>query len=258
MGKERDKLLWQRGDKPDPRSDAEAYREYMRLRAEAGNLPARMQKLIAQAHGDTADAAPEETEAAMPTENNSTDSANATKDAADEKHISPHDVLYHSPYKGWLVDQKFLQLTEEASKEIWTIIPLLTFSIQPGTVLYDGVHSGIRRGTKHKIFMPDTPKVHGNIAEYIYQHKPLPGQVEFILIPEDEYLFHTVLSLYNPLSKDPVAIEYLPAEHLATWIRMDEDYASRIVKTAQRLIKKYRNDSYVLTESILRHITDKD
>lgn len=248
MGNERDKLLWQQDEKPDPRSDAEAYREYMRLRSEAGNLPLRMQKLIAQAHGDTAEA-----EAAIPPASEST----ATEDDA-EKNITAHDVLHHSPYKGWLVDQKFLQLTEENAKEIWTIIPLLTFSVQPGTVLYDGVHAGIRRGIKHKIFMPDTARVHGNIAEYIRQHKPVPGQVEFILIPEDEYLFHTVLSLYNPRTNKPTAIEYLPAEHLATWIRMDENYTHSIVKTAQIMVKKYRNDSYLLTESILRHITGKD
>ena len=252
MGKERDKLLWQRGDKPDPRSDAEAYREYMRLRAEASNLPARMQKLIAQAHdgaGMDGDAAAEQSDNTPP---------DSTDIPSEDKNITPHDVLYHSPYKGWLVDQKFLQLTEEAAKEVWTIIPLLTFSVQPETEVYQGAHRAIQRGCKYKLFMPDTPEVHQNLAEYIRLHRPLPGQVEFILIPEEEYLFHTVVALYNPLSKEPTAIEYLPAEHLATWVRMDEDYTGRIVKTAQRLVKKYRNDSYVLTESILRHITDKD
>lgn len=256
MGKERDKLLWQQGQKPESQSDAEAYREYMRLRAEAGNLPLRMQKLIEQAYEDTAGNPPSasaETEEKVTPPHDPAESA--TGDT--EKNITPQDVLYHSPYKGWLVDQKFLKLTEEASKEIWTIIPLLTFSIQPGTVLYEGVQAGIRRGVKHKIFMPDTPKVHGNIAEYLHQHRPVPGQVEFILIPEDEYLFHTVLSLYNPLTKNPTAIEYLPAEHLATWVRMDADYTRSIIKTAQILVKKYRNDSHILTESILRHIADR-
>lgn len=257
MGKERDKLLSQQGGKPDQRSDAEAYRDYMRLRAEAGNLPMRMQKLIAQAHGDTEAEDQKETGEVKQEQGDSTKPETARQNDA-EKQITPHDVLYHSPYKGWLVDQKYLQLTEEASKEIWTIIPLLTFSIQPGTVLYNGVHAGIRRGVKHKIFMPDTPKVHGNIAEYIRQHRPVPGQVEFILIPDDEYLFHTVISLYNPLTKDPTAIEYLPAEHLATWVRMDEDYTRSMIKTTKILIKKYRNDSHILTESILRHIIDKD
>jgi hypothetical protein len=257
MGKERDKLLWQRGDKPDPRSDAEAYREYMRLRAEAGNLPPHMQKLIAQAHSDTAADHAQETQTAMPAQADRKKPESPAQ-SNEEKNVTPHDVLYRSPYKGWLVDQKFLQLTEEASTEVWTIIPLLTFSVQPGTEVFEGAHKAIQRGCKYKLFMPDTPEVHQNLAEYVRLHRPLPGQVEFILIPEEEYLFHTVVALYNPLSKDPMAIEYLPAEHLATWVRMDEDYTSRIVKTAQRLIKKYRNDSYVLTESILRHITDKD
>jgi len=251
MGKERDKLLWQQGEKPDPRSDAEAYREYMRLRAEAGNLPTRMQKLIAQAHDDA-----KEIEAALQKQSDD-DRPDMTEQPTEDKHITPHDVLYHSPYKGWLVDQKFLQLTEEASKEVWTIIPRLTFSVQPGTEVYEGAHKAIQRGCKYKLFMPDTPEVHQNLAEYVRLHRPLPGQVEFILIPAEEYVFHTVVSLYNPLSKSPMAIEYLPAEHLATWIRMDGDYTNRIIKTAQILVKKYRNDSHLLTESILRHITEK-
>jgi len=247
MGEERDKLIRQTGGRVSAKDDAQAYREYMRLRAESGNLPPHMQKLIKQMQTD-ADTAADAADAAA-------DNA-AQETAAPKREIDVNDVLYRSPYKGWLVDQNYLRQTENAAKEIWTIIPLLTFAVQPDSVLFQGVNAGIQRGCKHKIFMPDTPEVHKNIAEYIRLHRPLPGQVEFILIPDDEYVFHTVLSLYNPQSDNPTAIEYLPAEHLATWVRMDEDYTRRIINAAKIVLRKFRNDSYILTESILRHIQD--
>ena len=46
MGKERDKLLWQLGKKPNTMTNQEAHREYMMRRIKENNPPPRMQKIL--------------------------------------------------------------------------------------------------------------------------------------------------------------------------------------------------------------------
>lgn len=46
MGKERDKLLWQLGKKPNTMTNEEAHQEYMMRRVEEGNPPPRMKEIL--------------------------------------------------------------------------------------------------------------------------------------------------------------------------------------------------------------------
>lgn len=46
MGKERDKLLWQLGKKPNTLTNEEASKEYTKRRIEENNPPPRMKKIL--------------------------------------------------------------------------------------------------------------------------------------------------------------------------------------------------------------------
>ena len=139
----------------------------------------------------------------------------------------------------WLVNQKYVQMLESQADEVWAFAPTLDYSIQPGTEIYKAVQETLARGCKYKIFMPNRPETHKIIADYRRLHKFKPGQIEFILIPHEEYVFHTIISLYNPGSDHPRAIEWLPVEGLVAWLEMDQRHASGMVGIGEVLIKRY-------------------
>lgn len=140
----------------------------------------------------------------------------------------------------WLVNQKYVQMLESQADEVWAFAPELTYSIEPGTEIFKAVQETLARGCKYKIFMPNRPETHKIIADYRRLHKFKPGQIEFILIPHEEYVFHTIISVYNPASDRPRAIEWLPVEGLVAWLEMDLRHASGMVGIGEVLIKRYQ------------------
>lgn len=151
----------------------------------------------------------------------------------------------------WLVNQKYVQMLESQADEIWAFAPELTYSIQPGTEIFKAVQDTLAHGCKYKIFMPNRPETHKIIADYRRLHKFKSGQIEFILIPHEEYVFHTIISLYNPGSDHPRAIEWLPVEGLVAWLEMDPKHASSMVGIGEVLIKRYMEASGGVSETDL-------
>lgn len=139
----------------------------------------------------------------------------------------------------WLVNQKYVQMIEMTADEVWAFAPELTYSIQPGTEIFAAVETSLSRGCRYKIFMPNQPETHKILADYRRLHNFKPGQVEFILVPHEEYVFHTIITVYNPRSNNPKAIEWLPVENLVAWLEMDVKHASRMVGIGEVLLKRY-------------------
>lgn len=139
----------------------------------------------------------------------------------------------------WLVNQKYVQMIELQSTEVWAFAPELTYAIQPDSDLFKAIEQNLARGVQYKIFMPNKPETHKIVADYRRLHHFQPGQVEFILIPHEEYVFHTIIVIYDPRSDHPHAIEWLPVENLVAWLEMDQKHAGRMVGIGEVLIKRY-------------------
>ncbi len=139
----------------------------------------------------------------------------------------------------WIVNQNYIKAVEVHSSETWTFANELTFAIQPDSEISRGIDSNLAKGARYKFFMPDRPRVHKIVSDYKRIHKFAPGQVEFILIPHSEFLFPTILSLYNVRTGRPRCIEYLPIRKLNVWIEMDTEHSSRMEGIGEVLIRKY-------------------
>lgn len=139
----------------------------------------------------------------------------------------------------WLVNQKYVGMLESSADEVWAFAPELTYSIQPGTEIFNAVEMSLARGCRYKIFMPNKPETHKILADYRRLHKFRPGQVEFILVAHEEYVFHTIIAVYNPRSEHPKAIEWLPVDNLIAWIEMDLKHSNRMVGIGEVLLKRY-------------------
>lgn len=140
----------------------------------------------------------------------------------------------------WLVNQKYVGMLESSADEVWAFAPELTYSIQPGTEIFQAVEQSLARGCKYKVFMPNKPETHKILSDYKRLHKFKPGQVEFILVAHEEYVFHTIIAVYNPRSEHPKAIEWLPVDNLVAWIEMDLKHSNRMVGIGEVLLKRYR------------------
>jgi|GEM_PF-1945274 len=161
-----------------------------------------------------------------------------TNDALDRK-ISSLGKLASSHAANWMVDQQYIATIGLQSEETWTFATELTYVIQPESVLFKAHQRNLNKGASYKYFMPDRPKVHKIVADYKRLHKFQPGQVEFILIPHSEFLFYTVISVYNVRTDLPRVIEWLPNRNIDTWIETDEEHAMIIAGIGETLIRKY-------------------
>lgn len=139
----------------------------------------------------------------------------------------------------WLVSEKHLQIVEMNADDIWVFAPYLDYAIDPETDIYKGLQKNLKRGARYKFFMPDTPLAHKVISDFDKVHKYKKKQVEFILIPHKEYLFHTIISIYGVFSDEPHAIESIPVENLGLWLRMDKEHTDRMIGVGEMIVKKY-------------------
>jgi len=155
----------------------------------------------------------------------------------------------------WIVNQNYIKSVELHSNETWTFATELTFAIEPDSEISKGIDRNLARGARYKFFMPDRPRVHKIVSDYKRIHKFAPGQVEFILIPHSEFLFHTILSLYNVRTGRPRCIEWLPIRQLNVWIEMDAEHSSRMEGIGEVLIRKYA-DRY--TAPSVEHRSDEN
>lgn len=139
----------------------------------------------------------------------------------------------------WIVNEKHLQIVEMNADDVWVFAPFLDYAIDPETDIFKGLQKNLARGAKYKFFMPDQPLSHKIINRFKQVHKFKKNQVEFVLIPHNDYLFHTIISIYGVNSDEPHAIESIPVQDLGIWIRMDKEHTDRMIGVGEILIKKY-------------------
>ena len=139
----------------------------------------------------------------------------------------------------WVVNQHDIRLMSLDSDETWVFANELTYTLEPGTALFNGMRNSITRGARHKFFMPDRPRVHKIVADFKRLHKFAPGQIEFILIPQSEFLFHTIISVFNVHTENIRAIETVANRDIDAWVEMDRDHAGLMAGIGETLIRKY-------------------
>lgn len=160
------------------------------------------------------------------------------QDELDEKIADLKNIMINNNLT-WIVNQRYVQMVEKASEETWAFAPELTFAIQPDSEIYKGITENLAKGHKYKIFMPDRPRVHKIVSDYNRMHKPAPGQVEFILLPHRDFLFHTIIVIYGVYSDEPKAIEWLPIREMNIWVQMDREHCNRMIGIGELLIKSH-------------------
>lgn len=143
----------------------------------------------------------------------------------------------------WLVNQKYVQMIEMQADEVWAFAPELTYAVQPDSDIFKAIQVNLARGSRYRIFMPNTPETHRIIADYRRLHTFQPGQVQFILVPHEEYVFHTIIVIYDPRSSNPHAIEWLPIDNLVAWLEMDKKHTGSMVGIGEVLIKRYTGNN---------------
>lgn len=161
-----------------------------------------------------------------------------TQEILDDK-FDKMDKLLSSHNLNWIVNQRHIQSVEVQSNETWTFATELSYALQPDSDIAKGTRRNLARGARYKFFMPDRPRVHKIVSDYKRLYKFEPGQVEFILIPSSEFLFHTIFSLYNVHTDNPRCIEWLPIRKLSVWIEMDQEHAHKMAGVGEVLIRKY-------------------
>lgn len=148
----------------------------------------------------------------------------------------------------WIVNQRYVQMVESNSKETWAFAQELSYAIQPDSEIFKGIQENLAKGHRYKIFMPDRPRTHKIISDYIRLHTFKKGQVQFVLVPNNEFYFHTVMVIYDVYSSDPRCIEWLPVRELNIWIEMDAEHTSRMIGVGEILMKKFLSESLEETE----------
>ncbi len=159
-------------------------------------------------------------------------------DDLDEKIADLKNVMINNNLT-WIVNQRYVQMVEKASEETWAFAPELTYAIQPDSQIFKGIQENLAKGHKYKIFMPDRPRVHKIVSDYNRLHNPAPGQVEFILLPHRDFLFHTIIVIYGVYSEDPKCIEWLPIREMNIWVQMDREHCNRMIGIGELLVKAH-------------------
>lgn len=178
------------------------------------------------------------------------------QEALDEK-LTDLSALIVNHKLNWIVNQKYMRMLELQSRETWIFAPELTFAIQTDSFIFEGTQRNLAKGAKYKFFIPDQPRIHKIVSDYKRIHKFEPGQVEFILLPHSEFVFHTAISLYNVGTDDISAVEWVPIRDLNTWIQMDKSHSERVAGIGQMLIRKHA-DHFVSLKEKPRAPLDKD
>lgn len=175
-----------------------------------------------------------------------------TEEELDEKITDMRNILSQN-HLNWMVNQRYLAMAEDVSEETWVFAPELTYAIQPESEIFKAIDKNLKRGAKYKFFMPNRPRVHKIISDYKRLHSYAEGQVQFFLVPPDEYYFHTIISIYDVFNAQPKAIEFLPINNLEVWVEMDKEHTNRIIGIGEILMKKHFITHKELTEKTVQN-----
>jgi len=110
----------------------------------------------------------------------------------------------------WLLLETEVAKIEEESEEIWVFLTSLSKELDDKSPMHKAVKKNIKDKKKYTFFLPDSLNV--KEGELIDFHNLFgKSSVKFVLIPEEWFLIHSEIVLYNPGNqKNRKAIEWLP------------------------------------------------
>ena len=156
-----------------------------------------------------------------------------------EANIEKLDKAVSSNNLNWMVNQRYLGIIGSQSCETWTFAPELNVALDPDSPILKARQRNLANGSKYIYFMPDRPRTHKIIADYLRLHDLNdPEQVKFFLIPSNEFLFHTIITVYNVGTTDEKAIEYLPIGSPDVWVEMDNLHTKRMIGIGEMFMKQ--------------------
>lgn len=151
---------------------------------------------------------------------------------------------------GQIINEQQLQGIEKAAQSIWVFSLDMANDLGASTknkqndLLFETVKSNLSSGKRYTYFVPDTPKIHGAIEEYHDKHNFKNGQVDFCVIPFDEFHFISELVIYDAETlKETQAFEWFPSDNLNYYFKLDDDHRRNIVGISKRLLKKHKQSS---------------
>ena len=144
----------------------------------------------------------------------------------------------------WVVNQEHIARAEYNSDEIWVFAQELTFAIMPETEIFKGLANNLKRGAQYRFYMPDNPHVHKIIADFHRLHDFESSQVRFFLIPNDEFVFNSIISVYGMAPHETaVAIEFIPNKSVTVWAEMDAFFTAEMIRIGKVLAAKYQEST---------------
>lgn len=154
------------------------------------------------------------------------------KEELDEQITDLKQVLTGSNMS-WLVNEKYVAAVEAESKETWVFTPFLKSAMQHAGDLESVTQTNFDKGYKYVYFTTNRPRNRKAISDFKKHFKFKEEQVEFYMIPPEDFLFVSELVVCNVGSTQERAIQYLPVVKLPYFIEMDELHTDRVVGIAQ-------------------------
>ncbi len=146
---------------------------------------------------------------------------------ADLKHIMLESNM------SWLVNEKYVAAVESDSSETWVFTPFMKSAMQQQGDLESVTQANLNKGYKYVYFTTNRPRNRKAISDFKTQFKYEQDQVQFYMIPPEDFLFVSEVIVCNVGSTQERAIQYLPVVKLPYFIEMDELHTDRVVGIAQ-------------------------
>lgn len=166
----------------------------------------------------------------------------------DEKVVLLEDFIKASAL-GKIINEETLSKMEEQAEEIWIVSQSLINETREEnqskehTMIYDIIKENLTNNKHYLYFLPDTKEVKGVINSFkkIYNSVMKPEQVEFCLIPVDEFHFINDIIVYDvtKLSKKTEALFSLPNDKLFYYYALDQIAKEKLIGTLELLKEKY-------------------
>lgn len=130
--------------------------------------------------------------------------------------------FFSNQQMGWIVNDKYIKGIEAESTETWVFTRNLVNDLNTDGQIFQSVKGNLKSGKKYKYFIPDNPSSHQTMNDYEIIHSYKAGQVEFYLIPSNQFQFYTEVVAYNVDNSNHEmrsAIEWLPIHRAEPWGR---------------------------------------
>ncbi|MEP2942352.1 MAG: hypothetical protein ABJM86_03095 [Hyphomicrobiales bacterium] len=157
-------------------------------------------------------------------------------------------TFFAAQQMGWIVNDKYIRVMELGSPETWVFSRTLINDLDDTGEIFQSVKANLEENHKYTYFIPDTPTSYQAVSKYFKLHTFSKKQVQFYLIPEENFLFYTEIVAYNVHSESQSAIEWLPLTQESGnasqfYIKMDTSHSNYVVGIGEMYKQKYSPSS---------------